>query len=80
MPVKENTMNIDRNFLVSAIRACANEIYDKADTIIGNEKIFGRYEIIIALDDESVPSVSINRELKAFTFIPDLSDINKITN
>lgn len=73
-------MDIDRNFLVSAIRACAKEIYDKADTIIGNEKIFGRYEIIIALDDESVPSVSINRELKTLTFIPDLSDINKITN
>ena len=73
-------MELDRDFLVSAIRACANEIYDKADTIIGNEKIFGRYEIVITLDEESLPSVSINRELKAFTFIPDLSDINKITN
>lgn len=73
-------MEVDRNYLVSALRACANEIYDKADIIIGNEKILGACQITISIDDESVPTISINRELKAFTYIPDLTNPKAISN
>lgn len=73
-------MEEDRNYLVSALRACANEIYDKAYIIIGNAKILGAYQITISIDDESLPTISINRELKAFTYIPDLTNPKAISN
>lgn len=73
-------MAVDRNYLVSALRACANEIYDKADTIIGNEKILDAYQITISIDEESCPNISINRQLKAFTYIPDLTNPKAISN
>lgn len=73
-------MDIDRSFLVSALRACANEIYDKADIIIGNEKAMGAYQVTISIDEESCPAISINRQLKAFTYIPDLSNPKAISN
>ena len=73
-------MEVDRNYLVSALRACANEIYDKADIIIGNKKILGACQITISIDEESCPSISINRKLKAFTYITDLTNPKAISN
>lgn len=73
-------MEVDRNYLVSALRACANEIYDKADIIIGNEKILGAYQITISIDEENCPTISINRKLSAFTYIPDLTNPKAISN
>lgn len=73
-------METDRNYLISALRACANEIYDKADIIIGNEMAVGAYQVTISIDEEHCPTISINRELKAFTYIPDLSNPKAISN
>lgn len=65
-------MDFDRkSFLVNSIMACAKEIYNNADSIIGNEDIFGRYEIKITIGNDVLPTISINRTLVPFTFIPN---------